>query len=124
MPSVSPSIDNLEQTWDSLDALLASLSEDEWKHPTGCPGWSVQDNVSHLIDYESRALGRPPPEGSTLQRPHAKNALGEGNEVGVDHRRGLAGRAVLDELREVTTARLAPPRAPTEEGPPREGVTP
>src|SRR3954452_228786 len=122
--SVSPSIDNLEQTWASLDALLASLSEDEWKRPTGCPGWTVQDNVSHLIDYESRALGRPAPEGSALQRPHTKNALGEGNEVGVDHRRGLAGSAVLDELREITTARLAQLRSLTEEDLQREVVTP
>src|SRR3954453_11316213 len=111
MPSVSPSIDNLEETWAWLDALLASLSEEEWKRPTGCPGWSVQDNVSHLVDYESRALGRPAPPGDALQRPHTKNALGEGNEVGVEPRRELAGSAVLDELREVTAARLAQLRA-------------
>src|SRR3954465_13820898 len=111
MPSVSPSIDNLEQTWASLDALLASLSEDEWKRPTGCPGWTVQDNVSHLIDYEARALGRAAPEHTPADLSHTKNALGESNEVGVDFRRTHPGAEVLAEFREVTAARLTQLRA-------------
>jgi uncharacterized protein (TIGR03083 family) len=105
--SASPSIDNLERTWSSLADLCAGLSEEEWKRPTGCPGWSVQDQVSHLIDYEARLLGRPGPDGEARPFPHTKNALGESNEIGVEHRRGLSGRQVLDELREVTAARSA-----------------
>src|SRR4051794_7131403 len=111
--TVSPSIDNLEETWRSLIDLCSDLSEEEWNRPTGCPGWSVHDQVSHLIDYESRALGRPAPEGQAVTHPHTRNALGESNEVGVEHRRGRSGRAVLDELQEVTAARSAQLRALT-----------
>lgn len=105
--SVSPSIDNLEATWHSLIELCAGLSEKDWKRPTGCPGWSVQDTVSHLIDYESRAMGGPAPTGDAVSRPHTKNTLGESNEVGVEYRRGRRGHEVLDELRDVTSARAA-----------------
>src|SRR3954447_4668155 len=105
--AITPSIDNLETTWRSLDVLCASLSDDEWAQPTGCPGWSVQDNMSHLIDYEAHALGRPGPEHAPADLSHTKNALGEANEVGVDFRRSLSGAQVLEEFREVTAARLA-----------------
>jgi uncharacterized protein (TIGR03083 family) len=105
--SVSPSIDNLDLTWRSLIDLCAELGEDDWRRPTGCPGWTVQDNVAHLVDYESRALGRPGPEGPAPGGDHLKNPLGEMNEVGVAHRRARPGAEVLDELREVTAARSA-----------------
>jgi uncharacterized protein (TIGR03083 family) len=122
--AASPSIDNLETTWRSIDLLCSPLSEQEWKVPTGCPGWTVQDNLSHLIDYEARALGRPGPDHSPVDVSHTKNAMGESNEVGVDYRRSRPGREVLEEFREVTTARLAQLQALTEEDLGREIVTP
>jgi len=122
--SVSPSIDNLDQTWASLVDLCAGFSEHEWKQPTGCPGWSVQDNVSHLIDYEARAPGRPAPDGEAVGRPHTKNPLGESNEVGVEHRRHRLGSEVLDELREVTAARSAQLHGLSADDLSREVVTP
>ena len=123
-PPASPSIENLERTWASLFELCADLTEEEWKRPTGCPGWSVQDNVSHLVDYESRAAGRPAPEGIALRMPHTKNPMGEANEVGVDHRRGRPGAEVLAELREVAAERSAQLRALTAEDLGREMLTP
>jgi uncharacterized protein (TIGR03083 family) len=32
-----------------LEALLRDLSEAEWKRPSRCAGWSVQDVVTHLV---------------------------------------------------------------------------
>jgi uncharacterized protein (TIGR03083 family) len=32
-----------------LAALLADLSEDEWRRPSRCEGWTVQDVVTHLV---------------------------------------------------------------------------
>lgn len=120
----SPSIDNLERTWRSVLELCTGLTEEEWKRPTGCPGWSVQDNVSHLIDYEARALGQPAPDGAPLRGEHLKNPLGEGNEVGVEHRRRLRGDEVMAELREVTAARAAQLRALGPDDLAQEVVTP
>ena len=122
--AASESIDNLDTTWRSLVELCDTLTDDEWKCPTGCPGWSVQDHVSHLIDYESRALGRPGPAEQSLSLPHTKNPLGESNEVGGELRRSRTGAEVLAELREITAARLAQLSSLTADDLAREVVTP
>jgi uncharacterized protein (TIGR03083 family) len=122
--AISPSIDHLETTWRSIDELCSTLSDEEWLRPTGCPGWTVKDNIAHLIDYESRALGRPGPEHTPADVSHTKNAMGESNEVGVDYRRAKSGPEVLDEFREVTAARLAQLQALTADDLKREIVTP
>jgi uncharacterized protein (TIGR03083 family) len=105
------SVENLARTWASVDALCATLTEDEWKRPTALPGWSVQDNVSHLVDYESHAIGRRAPAHTPADLSHTRNPIGQANEVGVDLRRSRAGAEVLDEFRDVTAARLAQLRA-------------
>ena len=117
-------VEQLAETWASIDALATGFTDDDWKQPTGCPGWSVQDCVAHLVDYEARALGRPAPDHVPIDVSHTKNAMGESNEVGVDHRRARSGHEVLSELREVVTERLAQLRALTEEDFARETVTP
>jgi uncharacterized protein (TIGR03083 family) len=99
-------IEQLALTWRSIDELCSGLTETEWKTATGCPGWTVQDNLSHLVDYEATALGRPRPDHEPPVLEHTKNALGESNEVGVDARRTWTGERVLDEFREVVAERL------------------
>lgn len=106
-----PAVQLLATTWASLDDLLSELDDDEWKASTGCPGWTVSDVVSHLIDYEERAVsggGIADLVGaSDLPRPaHVRNDLGAANEVGVERRRGRSGAELLAELRAVTGARL------------------
>ena len=122
--TASPSIDHLELTWRSILDLCDGLTEPEWKRPTGCPGWTVQDNVAHLVDYEATALGRPRPDHTAPDVAHTKNALGQANEIGVDHRRRWTGQEVLDELREVTAERLVRLRALTAEDLAEEVATP
>lgn len=102
-------------TWDSILELCADLTEDDWSTLTGCPGWSVKDNISHLVDYEAGALGRPRLEAELpANRDHLKNAMGEVNEIGVEARRSRTGAEVLAELREVVRERNAQLRAMTE----------
>jgi uncharacterized protein (TIGR03083 family) len=108
------SVENLARTWASIEELCASLTEDEWKRATALPGWSVQDNVSHLIDYESRAIGRPAPDHTPTDLSHTKNPIGQSNEIGVDYRRTWAGAQVLTEFRDVVAERLSQLRALTD----------
>ncbi|MDQ2678330.1 MAG: maleylpyruvate isomerase family mycothiol-dependent enzyme, partial [Actinomycetota bacterium] len=103
--AASPLIDLLDAGWASLDELLAGLEPSEWTAPTGCPGWSVQDNVSHLIDYEAVQLGRPRPLHDFDMPDHARNELGQANELGVDARRSMSGAEVLEEFRRTVAAR-------------------
>ncbi|MGA1698728.1 MAG: maleylpyruvate isomerase N-terminal domain-containing protein, partial [Ilumatobacteraceae bacterium] len=52
MPIPHDTIAALGQCFDSITQLCEGLSKSEWKTPTDCPGWSVQDNLSHLIGIE------------------------------------------------------------------------
>ncbi|HXZ71288.1 MAG TPA: maleylpyruvate isomerase family mycothiol-dependent enzyme [Streptosporangiaceae bacterium] len=104
---MSASVENLATVWSSIDQLCSGLPDAQWDLPTGCPGWTVKDHLSHLVDYESRALGRPGPEHEPGPLPHVKNEMGQANEIGVDARRPRPGAQVLAEFREVTGERLA-----------------
>ena len=101
------SVENLATVWASVDHVCSGLSDGDWDRPTGCPGWTVKDHLSHLVDYEARALGRPAPQHDPGPRPYLKNEMGRVNEIGVDARRPEPGPAVLEEFRAVTAERLA-----------------
>jgi uncharacterized protein (TIGR03083 family) len=111
--TVGTSAGNLAIVWASIDQLCSALPGSQWDLPTGCPGWTVKDHVSHLVDYEARALGRPAPEHEPGSLAHVKNELGRANEAGVDVRRPVPAAAVLGEFRQVTGERLAQLRALT-----------
>jgi uncharacterized protein (TIGR03083 family) len=100
------SVENLAIVWASVDQLCSALSDSQWDLPTGCPGWTVKDQISHLTDYEARLLGRPAPRHEPAPAAHVKNELGRANEIGVDARRSKSGAAVLEEFRQVTAERL------------------
>ena len=99
-------VDLMEHVWSSIDSLCSPLTEAQWKTPTDCPGWSVQDQVSHLVGAESGILGEPRPDHTPQDTAHVKNDVGQSNEVVVDFRRPWPGQKVLDEFRELTSRRL------------------
>jgi uncharacterized protein (TIGR03083 family) len=121
---VSASIENLAIVWTSIDELCSGLADTQWDLPTGCPGWTVKDHLSHLVDYEARALGRPAPQHEPGPLPHVKNDLGRANEVGVDARRARSGPEVLEEFRQVTAGRLAQLRQLTDQDLAAQTTTP
>ena len=99
-------VDKMERVWSSIAGLAKTFTETEWKTPTDCPGWSVQDQVSHLAGSESHYLGRPSPDHIPTDLSHTKNDIGQRNEVQVDRRRSWPGARVLEEFLEVTGERL------------------
>ena len=99
-------VDKMERVWGSIAGLARTFTETEWKTPTDCPGWSVQDQVSHLAGAESNFLGRPGPDHTPSNLTHVKNDIGQRNEVLVDWRRSWPGARVLEEFLEVTGERL------------------
>ena len=104
-------VDKMEAVWRSIENLCGGLSDPEWATATDCPGWSVQDQLSHLVGSESRLLGRPAPDHTPKELSHTKNEAGARNEVLVDWRRSWSGPRVLEEFREVTGLRLEVLRA-------------
>jgi uncharacterized protein (TIGR03083 family) len=101
-----PSIDNLAVVWRSVSELCAGLDDDAWDKPTACPGWSVQDQLSHLIGPEALFLGRPQPVAVAVTPPYVKNDLGKLNEGAVAFRRDWVPSDVLAEFDEITSLRL------------------
>lgn len=98
----------LEQVWSSMAELGEQLSEADWKRPTEVPGWTVQDNLTHIVGIEWSLLGvEPPAHDIPDDLPHVKNDMGKRNEVFVDSRRRLSGAEALAEFREATNRRLA-----------------
>jgi len=98
-------INKLYATWDSITALCATLDEAQWKTMTLCPGWTVQDNVSHLIGIERMLAGLPATEHRAEAAEHVKNPIGEFNEHEVDVRRTLPGAKILEEWRDIVAQR-------------------
>ncbi len=96
----------LDEAFDAVVDLADGLVPDEWDRPTACPGWSVKDNVSHVIGVESMLLGRPTPEDTLPEAvPHVRNDFGRVNEVWIESYRVHAPAEVLTDLRSVLTER-------------------
>ena len=109
-------VDLMEHVWSSIESLCSSLNDVQWKTPTDCPGWSVQDQISHLVGAESDILGNPRPDHTPENTPHVKNDVGESNEVVVDFRRSWTGHEVLEEFRVLTELRMEFLKGLTDEG--------
>lgn len=97
----------LAEQWRIIAELCAELDEADWAAPTDCPGWSVQDNLSHIIGTERMLLGHPAPEIDIGEVPHLCNEIGRTNELWIAERRPWPPARVLAEFGEVTAARLA-----------------
>ncbi len=117
-------LDLMERVWRSIDSLCSPLNEAQWKTATDCPGWSVQDQVSHIAGAESGILGNPRPDHMPQDTSYVQNDVGQSNEVVVDYRRSWTGQEVLDEFRQLTNERLSFLKGLTEEGFNAETETP
>lgn len=117
-------IDTLELTFHSLSSLGAGLAEGDWKRPTDCPGWTVQDHLAHLIGIERMLEGLPGSDAVPPTSPHVKNPIGEVNEREVEARRSRSGAEVLAEWDEIAARRLTTLRSAGDDYFEREAMTP
>ena len=97
----------LADEWDAIAELCAGLTDAQWAVDTDCPGWSVQDNLSHITGTERMLCGDPAPDVDPGESPHVRNEIGRMNELWIAERRPWAPAAVLEEFREVTATRLS-----------------
>lgn len=110
--------------FESIDELCSSLTDEEWGFPTDCPGWSVKDNLSHIIGTESMILGREAPSHDPGTKPWIRNPIGANNEIQVDYRRLRSPDEVLAEFREVVAERMKSLRAMSDDDLAGESWTP
>jgi uncharacterized protein (TIGR03083 family) len=97
----------LAEVWGAVSALGHTLTPPEWELPTACPGWSVKDQVVHLIGTESMLAGRPVPEAAVGDVAHVRNDIGRFNEAWVVGLGQLDGPAVLAHFDQLSAERRA-----------------
>lgn len=100
-------LSGLFAVWDSIDALLDGLPEDDWRAATPLPGWDVKAVVSHMIGTESFLAGiaAPQPDIDVSALEHVRNDIGAMNECWVRHLSGESGAEVLARFRDITADR-------------------
>jgi uncharacterized protein (TIGR03083 family) len=97
----------LDEQFDAIIELAAGLEPGDWGRPTACPGWSVKDNVAHVIGTESMLAGKPTPEVELGDVSHVRNDIARFNEHWVESYRPGPTAAVLDDLRGIIAERRA-----------------
>jgi uncharacterized protein (TIGR03083 family) len=98
----------LSETWSGMASACTNLLPAQWDAPTEVPGWSVKDNVSHIVGVELILLGEPDQDHPVPDDvPYIRNDAGRFMEAPVRARRPVPGPEVLRELRSVTARRLA-----------------
>ncbi|MDO5710630.1 MAG: maleylpyruvate isomerase N-terminal domain-containing protein [Micrococcales bacterium] len=90
----------------SIVDLGITCSDEDFDKPTGCPGWTVKDVMSHLASTEAMLLGRPDPQTDVPDYDHLRNDRARLIEQGVELRRSRPGKDVAQELHRVVSARL------------------
>jgi len=108
--SEEPAIRLLEVVWGSIAELGAGLDETDWKRASELPGWSVQDNLSHIVGTERTMRGDPTPDNDP-PGDHVRNPIGELNEHWVEHYRPMSGAQLLAEFDRLRAERVAELRA-------------
>jgi uncharacterized protein (TIGR03083 family) len=101
-----PIIAVLDETWSATAQVCQGLAIEAWELPTDCPGWTVRDQLSHLIGTERGLLGEGAPPLPDPMPGYVRNPLGELNEAWIEARRGVPGAQVLAEFVAVTNRRL------------------
>jgi uncharacterized protein (TIGR03083 family) len=119
-----PLVALFEAVWGDIADLCADLSEAQWERATDCPGWTVQDNVAHMIGTERMLLGEQPDVPPVDAGAHIRNDIGKANEQWISGYRARPGKEVLDEFRAITQRRLDLLRAMSDDDWNREGFTP
>lgn len=92
-------IDNLNACFDSMDALLTGLTDEQWAVQSYCPDWDVRGVAMHLAGVEHMLIGEEP--GSwTDSVPFGKVAEWNASVEGTDNAALLeAWRATIAERR-------------------------
>ncbi len=99
-------VDAYAQTVQSIIDLGRTMRPGDAERPTDCPGWTVLDQLAHVVSAEAMVAGEPEPDLDVSSHAHVRHAFGERIEKYVESRRGRDLEEVLDELEERLEERL------------------
>lgn len=104
-------VDSLEATWSATSRVLHGITEDDWNRSTGCPGWTVKDQLAHMVWSARLLTGQVPPDIALPELDHVRSPMAEYMERDVQARRDVPGPDVLAEFDEARAAGIAALRA-------------
>ena len=96
-----------QQTTQAVVDLGRSCSDADFDLPTACPGWTVKDQVSHVVGLESWLHTGDVPKVEVPDYAHIRGEAGRFIEKSVELRRRMVGQKVVDELETVAARRVA-----------------
>jgi uncharacterized protein (TIGR03083 family) len=111
-------VDAVEEVLTATLELVRTLTPGQGELPTGCPGWTVHDNLAHMVGLETVMSGTPDPKVEIPPYEHVKNKTGRYMERHVQMRRALPLQAVTDELAGLLPRRIGQLRALAAQGDP------
>lgn len=92
--------------------LGATCRPDDFDLPTQCPGWTVKDQISHVVGAESVLAGGTEEAVAVPDHPWIRNDAGRLIEQSVQSRRSHSGHEVVQEFSHVLQRRLRALRDP------------
>ena len=100
------------QTAQAVLDLGHGCREADFDLETQCPGWTVKDQLSHVIGVEAALEGLRELAVEVPEYPHVRHDFGRQVEGPVEARRGRPGPDVVAELEHVLNARFATLNSP------------
>jgi uncharacterized protein (TIGR03083 family) len=100
-------IDAFDHSVKSIIDLGYSCRDEDFDLLTECPGWTVKDQIAHVVGAEKSFAGMPRPHVDVPDYPHVHGDFARFVEIDVEARRGLTGREVVAELAEFHPQRMA-----------------
>ena len=106
-------VEAFAHTTQAVIDLAHGCSADDLARPTDCPGWTVHDQISHVVGVEAWLNGHQDPRVAMPHYEHIRNDLGKRVEYAVEVRRAHTGTEVVAELEHVLAQRLSTLRSPS-----------
>ena len=105
-------VEAFAQTAQAVIGLGHGCGEQDLAQTTDCPGWTVHDQIAHVVGVEAWLEGHKDPRVDMPEYKHIRNELGKKVEYAVEVRRGRTGAEVVGELEDVLAQRLSTLRDP------------
>jgi uncharacterized protein (TIGR03083 family) len=106
-----PVVDDLAEVWRSFASACDDVRSAQWDLATDCPGWTVKDQLAHIVGVERMVMGDEPPPPLAVRPDHVRNEFAALNEAWIEARRPESGPDVLSEFVAVTGRRVHELRA-------------
>jgi uncharacterized protein (TIGR03083 family) len=94
------------QTIQAVVDLGRTCSDADFAKPTACPGWTVKDQISHIVGLESWLHTGEVPSVAVPDYDHIRHEAGRFVEKSIEQRRTMVGSKVVNELETIAAQRI------------------